>query len=105
MFLMTPLCTKVYEGVYKRVSSEAFDVAVRLQAGDGDVEEPQAGEQHGREDFEDFRPTQFSAHRGAAPQHEHAHADKGADGEECNGEGQRAWLHVERLTFDLPVDC
>lgn len=90
--------------MYKCVSSEAFDVAVRLQAGEGDVEEPQANEQHGREDPDDFGPTQFSAHRGAAPQHEHAHADEGADGEDCNREGQRARLHVERLTFDLPVD-
>lgn len=88
----------------KCVFSETWDVTVCLQAGEGDVEEPQANEERGREDLDGFGSTQLSAHRRAAPQHEHAHVDEGADGEERDGKGQRTRLHMESLTFDLPVD-
>lgn len=79
-------------------------MTIRLQAGEGDVHEPQANEEQEGKDFDGFWPTQLSTYRGAAPQHEHTHVDKCADGEERDREGQRARLHVECLTFDLPVD-
>ena len=83
---------------------KAGDVAVGLQAGEEDVEEPQAQEQQGGEDAGDPRAAELSADGGPASEQQHGHADESEDGEECDGEGQRARVHLELLSFNSPVD-
>lgn len=85
-------------------SLKATDVAVRLQAGEEDVEEPEAEEQQAGQEAGDPGATELPADGGPAPEHEHGHADESEDGEEGDGKGQRPRVHVERLPLDPPVD-
>ena len=41
---------------------------------------------------------------GPPPVHQHAHADEGEDGEERDGEGQRARVHPELAALAVLVD-
>lgn len=83
---------------------EALDVTVGLQRGKEDVEEPQADEQHGGQDLGSPRAAQLAADLRPPPVHQCGHADEGKDGEERDGEGQRARVHPELLAFDVVVD-
>lgn len=83
---------------------KAADVAVGLQAGEEDVEEPQTQEQQGGHQAGPLWAAQLSADGGPASEEENAHADESEDGEECDGEGQRPRVHLELLPFDFPVD-
>lgn len=106
------LSVKVYVCVAVQYSFRTFpisflkaaDVAVGLQAGEEDVEEPQAQEQQAGGDAGPPRPPELSPDRGPASEQQHAHADESEDGEESDGEGQRPWVHPELLPFDFPVD-
>lgn len=79
-------------------------MAVGLQTGEENVEEPQTQEQQGS--HEPWHPgaAKLPADGGPASEEEHSHADESKDGEECDREGQRAWVHLELLPFDFPVD-
>ncbi len=83
---------------------KAGDVAVGLQAGEEDVEEPQTQEQQAGQEAGHPRAAKLSADGGSASEQEHSHADESEDGEECDGEGQRSRIHLELLPFDSPVD-
>lgn len=85
-------------------SLEALDVAVGLQRGEEDVEEPQAEEQHGGQDFGSPRPAQLAANLRPPSVHQCADADEGEDSEERDGEGQCARIHAELLPVALVVD-
>ena len=67
---------------------KALDVAVGLQAGEEDVEEPQAEEQHASQEARQPRASELSTNGGPASEQEHSHADESEDGEQCDGEGQ-----------------
>lgn len=79
-------------------------MAVRLQAGEQDVEEPETEEQQAGQEAGHSGAAQLPADGGPAPEEQHRHADESKDGEESDGERQRPRVHVERLPFDLPVD-
>lgn len=79
-------------------------MAVGLQAGEEDVEEPQTQEQQAGQDPGHPRTAELSADGGPASEQKHSHADESEDGEECDGEGQWARVHPELLPFDFPVD-
>lgn len=106
------LNAKVYARVAVQYSSRAFsisflkavDVAVGLQAGEKDVEEPQTQEQQAGQEAGHLRAAELSADGGPASEQEHSHADESEDGEECDGEGQRPRVHLELLPLDSPVD-
>jgi len=85
-------------------SLKAADVAVGLQAGEEDVEEPQAQEQQASDQAGPPRAPELAADGGPPSVHQHAHADKGEYGEERDREGQRARVHLELLALDPPVD-
>lgn len=74
---------------------EALDVAVCLQRGEQNVEEPKADEKHGGQPFSSPRTPQLAVDVRPAAVHEHRHADEGEDGEEGNGERQASRLHAE----------
>lgn len=83
---------------------KALDVAVGLQAGEEDVEEPQTQEQQAGQESGHPRTPELSADGGSASEQEHSHADESEDGEECDGEGQWPRVHLELPPFDFPVD-
>lgn len=83
---------------------EALYMAVGLQAGEEDVKEPESEEEQRSEDFGDSRATQFAAYRRPPAYHQHSHSEECENGEECDGEGQRAGVNAEDFTFDLPID-
>lgn len=83
---------------------KAVDVAVSLQAGEEDVEEPQTQEQQAGQEAGHLGAAELSADGGPASEEEHGHADESEDGEESDGEGQRPRVHHELLSFDSPVD-
>lgn len=82
---------------------EALDVTVGLQRREEDVEEPQADEEHRGQDLGSPRATQLAADLRPPPVHQRGHADEGEDGEERDGEGQRARVHPELVAFDIVV--
>lgn len=67
---------------------KALNMAVGLQAGEEDVEEPQTQEQQAGQDPGHPRTAELSADGGPASEQKHSHADESEDGEECDGEGQ-----------------
>lgn len=83
---------------------KALYVAVGLQAGEEDVEEPEAEEEEAGDDACCPRPAQLPPDRGPPAEQQHAHADEGEAGEEGDGEGQGARVHAELLALHLPVD-
>lgn len=92
------VCVRVY------VCLEALDVAVSLQRGEQDVEEPEADEKHGGQHFSSPRTPQLTTDVGPAAVHEHRHTDKGENGEEGDGEGQATRLHPELVALWVVVD-
>lgn len=82
---------------------EAPDVAVRLEAGEEDVEEPEAEEERGGGDLGAARAAQLAADVRPAPVEQHGDAHEGEDGEERDGEGQRARAHLEGAALHRPV--
>lgn len=89
---------------FSRFSLKASDVAVGFQAGEEDVEEPQAQEQQAGDQARPPRAAELAADGRPAPEHQHAHADESENGEERDGEGQRARVHLELLPQGPPVD-
>lgn len=83
---------------------EALHVAVGLQRGEDDVHQPQAEEQAGGEDLGDSRSTELPTDLGSAAVDEDGDADEGEDGEECDGEGQRARVDPELSALGAVVD-
>lgn len=79
-------------------------MAVGLQWGEEDVEEPQADEQHGGQDLCSPGPTQLSTDLWSPSVHQHGDGDKGKDGEERDGEGQWTWINLELLPSAVVVD-
>lgn len=79
-------------------------MTVRLQAGEEDVEEPQAEKEGRRGQSVAPRAAQFSSDVGPAPVKQHRYGQEGEDGEESDGEGQRAGRHHKVLPLHLPVD-
>lgn len=97
-------CVCVWFHAHVCVCLEALNVAVSLEWGEQDVDQPQADKEHGCEHFGSPRASQLSTDVGSAPVHERSHADEGEDGEECDWEGQAAWLHTKFTPFRLVVD-
>lgn len=83
---------------------EALDVTVGLQWGEEDVEEPQADEQHGGQNFWCPGPAQLSTDLWPPSVHQCGNTYKGKDGKECDGERQRAWIHLEIAALGVMVD-
>lgn len=83
---------------------KAIDVAVGLQAGEKDVEEPQTQEQQAGQEAGHLRAAELSADRWPTSEQEHSHADESEDGKKCDREGQWTGFHLELLPLDFPVD-
>lgn len=83
---------------------EALNVAVGLQAGEKDVEEPQTQKKQAGQESGHPWTAELSANGRPASEQEHSHADESKDGEECNGEGQWPRVHLELPSFDFPID-
>ena len=79
-------------------------MTVGFQAGEEDVEEPEAEEKGRRGESVSPRPPQLSPDVGPAPVQQHGDGQEGEDGEECDGEGERAGRHHEALPLHVPVD-
>ena len=82
---------------------EAPDVAVSLQAGEEDVEEPEAQEERGGGELGAARAAQLAADVRPAPVQQHGDPHEGEDGEERDGESQRAGAHLEGAALHRPV--
>ena len=80
-------------------------MAVSLQGGQQDVDEPE-GEEHeeGEELGCPWAPELSARHAGTPAVEQHHHAHQRHDGEDGDREGQGAWVHLERLAFGLPVN-
>lgn len=76
-------------------SLEAFYVAVSLQGGEEDVQEPEQHEEAGREQLGSPGAPQFPPDLWPAPVQQHSHIDEREDGEEGDREGQCAGGHSE----------
>lgn len=83
---------------------KALDVAVRLQAGEEDVEKPQAEEEQGGQQSGHPGTTQLSTNGWSTSEQKNSHGDESKDGEKCDGEGQRAGVNFKLLPLELPVD-
>lgn len=68
--------------------SEAFDDIVGLQAGQGDVGEPEAEQEATRQVLEDFWTAQLATNAIKSPKHHHYNADEGSTAEDGDVEGQ-----------------
>lgn len=84
--------------------SEPLDVAVGLQRGEEYVEKPQAHKEPSCGQLAATRAAQLPAQVGPPAVQEHADAHEREDGEEGDGEGQRAGRHVKFLSLQGPVD-
>lgn len=80
-------------------------MAVRFQAGEEDVEEPQAEEEQGGQQSGHPGTTQLSTNGRPASEQKNSHGDEREDGEKRDWEGQRAGVNLKRLPLDFPVDC
>ena len=84
---------------------EARHVAVRLQRGQQDVDEPHGDEEEEGEELDcPWAPELCPRHAGTPAVEKHHHAKHRHGGEEGDGEGQGAWVHLEHLAFGPPVD-
>lgn len=85
--------------------SEAGHVAVRLQGRQQDVDEPD-GEEHeeGEELGCPWAPKLSAWHAGTPAVEQHEHTHQRHDGEEGDGKGQGAWVHLEHFAFGVPVN-
>lgn len=80
-------------------------MAVRLQGGQQDVDEPEGDEQEDGEELGCPWAPEFSAwNAGTSAVEQHQHTHQRHDGEEGDGEGQGTWVHLERPAFGLPVN-
>lgn len=79
-------------------------MTVGLQTGEEDVKEPEAEQEGWRGQSVSPGPAQFSSDVGPAPIKQHRDGQEGEDGEESDGEGQRASFHHKRFAFTVPVD-
>ena len=80
-------------------------MAVGLQRSQQDVQEPDRDkEEAGDELGGPWSPQLPPGHAGPPAVHEHHHAHQRHDGEQGDGEGQRARIHVESLALCPPVD-
>lgn len=84
--------------------SEAFYVAVGLQRGEDNVHQPQAKEQTGGENLGDSGSAELPADFGPPAVEEHSNADECKDGEERDGEGERARVNLKLLALGVVVD-
>lgn len=78
-------------------------MAVSLQAGEEDVEEPEAQEERGGGELGAARAAQLAADVRPAPVQQHGDPHEGEDGEERDGESQRAGAHLEGAALHRPV--
>ncbi|ETE58450.1 hypothetical protein L345_15829, partial [Ophiophagus hannah] len=90
-------------GLWKALR-KALDVAVGLQAGKEDVEQPEAHEEASGQDFGALGTPQLSPYVGSPAVHEDADTNEGKDGEEGDGESQGACLHLKVFALESPVD-
>lgn len=79
-------------------------MAVCFQGGQQDVDEPEGKEQEEGEELGcPWAPELSARHTGTPTVEQHQHTYQCHDGEEGDGEGQRARMHLEDLAFGLPV--
>lgn len=83
---------------------KSFHMAVGLKGGEDDVHEPKTEKQARGEDLGNPGPTELSAYWRSAAIDEDKDANKGEDGEECDGECQRARVHFELFSLAGVVD-
>ena len=83
---------------------EAGDVAVALQWRHHDVEEPEEEEQCWGHVLEPDWTAQLAANGRRATQQHRYDADERTDAEDCDGEAQRASLHLEVVSLGRVVD-
>ena len=74
---------------------ETWYVAIILEGGDQDIEEPQGEHEQGGGKSELFRTTKFSTDCFMSSCYNHTDTDKGRNTEDCNREGQTAGLHLK----------
>lgn len=79
-------------------------MAVSLQRGEDNVQEPQAEEQAAGEDFRDSGSTELPTDLRTASIDKHGKADEGKDGVECDREGQSTRVYPELLVIGIVVD-
>lgn len=99
-----PISTLCFFSPGVSTCSEAFYMTVGFQTGEEDVEKPEAEKDGRRGQSVSSRAAQFPSDVGSAPVQQHRHGQEGEDGEEGDGEGQRAGLHHKRLPFHVPVN-
>lgn len=79
-------------------------MTVRFQTGEEDVEQPEAEEKGWcGESVSPWAP-KFPSDVGPAPVEQHGDCQEGEDGEEGDGEGERAGRHHKVLPLHVPVD-
>ncbi len=78
---------------------ETLDDAIGLHGGQDDVHQPETEKQCCGEDFGSLRASQFPSDLGPAAVHEDGDTDEGKDGEQGDGERQRAGVHTEVLAL------
>lgn len=85
--------------------SEARHVAVGLQGGQQDVDEPE-GEEHqeGEQLGCPWAPELAARHAGTPAVEQHEHAHQSHDGEEGDRKGQGTWIHLEHPALSVPVN-
>lgn len=98
------LCNIFFSRTFSISCLKAVDVAVGLQAGEKDVEEPQTQEQQTGQEAGHPGAAELSANGGPASEQEHGHADESKNGEEGDGERQWPWIHLEPPPLDFTVD-
>ena len=96
------MCVFSHAEVFSRL--EALYMTVGLQTGEEDVQEPEPEKEGRCSQSVSPGPAQFSSDVGPAPVKQHRDGQEGEDGEESDGEGQRAGFHPERLPLHVPVD-
>lgn len=85
--------------------SESLYMAIGLQAGEEDVEEPESKEEQWSENLGNPWTPKFTSYGLPSAEHQYSHTKEGKNGEECDWEGQRTRVNIEDLSFHLPVHC
>lgn len=83
--------------------SESLYMAIGLQAGEEDVQEPESEEEQRGEDLGNLWTSEFASYGWPPAQHQHSHAKERKNSEECDREGQGTRVDAEDLPFHLPV--
>lgn len=98
-------CKNKEKGCVCAFPSETRHVAVRLQGGQQDVDEPDGEEEEEGDELGcPWAPELSARYAGTPAVEQHQHTHHGHDGEEGDGEGQGARVHLEHLAFALPVN-